>query len=275
MSFDVLGPGALDYLPCRYEGSKLRFRGPRRDLTRPYAAFLGGTETYGKFIEAPFPSLVEQRLGLACANFGQANAGIDVFMHDGFVRDAAKNAEIKVVQIVGAQNMTNRFYSVHPRRNDRFVACSNLLRTIYREVEFADIHFTKHLLRRLHSYSAERFEVLREELQDAWVARMRSFLMELGPNTVLLWFSEYPLASVRDPVENVLERDPLFITREMVEALGDQVSAVVEVVSSHMAGTEGMIFGELEEQAAENVLGVQAHQEAASALIKVMSGLRK
>jgi hypothetical protein len=32
MTYDVLGPGPLDYLPCRYDMSRLLFRGPKRNL---------------------------------------------------------------------------------------------------------------------------------------------------------------------------------------------------------------------------------------------------
>jgi hypothetical protein len=92
MTYDALGVGALDYLPCRYRRSKLLFRGPRRRLERDYVAFIGGTETYGKFIEHPFPDLIEQATGLACANFGFPNAGEDVFAYDPFVPCAAAAA---------------------------------------------------------------------------------------------------------------------------------------------------------------------------------------
>ena len=149
MTYDVLGPGPLDYLPCRYGASKLLFRGPKRDLSAPYLAFVGTTETYGKFIETPFPALVEETLGVTCANFGQITAGVDAFASDPFVLQAASDAEITVIQIMGTQNMTNRFYSVHPRRNDRFVAAASILKTIFREVDFADFHFNKHMLSHL------------------------------------------------------------------------------------------------------------------------------
>jgi hypothetical protein len=44
MTYDALGAGALEYLPCRYGTSKLLFRGPRRSLNKPYLVFLGGTK---------------------------------------------------------------------------------------------------------------------------------------------------------------------------------------------------------------------------------------
>ena len=70
MTFPVAAHGALDYFPCRYGRSRVLFRGPKRPLDGPYVAFLGGTETYGRFIETPFPALVEPALGQACINFG-------------------------------------------------------------------------------------------------------------------------------------------------------------------------------------------------------------
>ena len=50
MTFAMTAPGALDYFPCRYGRSRVLFRGPRRPLDVPYVAFLGGTETYGRFL---------------------------------------------------------------------------------------------------------------------------------------------------------------------------------------------------------------------------------
>ena len=65
MSVGAFGPGGLDYFPCRYGPSRQVFRGPPRDLNVPYVAFLGDTNTYGKFIERPFPDLVENELGIS------------------------------------------------------------------------------------------------------------------------------------------------------------------------------------------------------------------
>lgn len=276
MTYDVLGAAPLDYLPCRYGASKLLFRGPRRDLTKPYLAFVGATETYGKFVGKPFPALVEDALGVTCANFGQINAGIDAFSTDPFVMDAACGAEIAVIQVMGAQNMTNRFYAVHPRRNDRFVSTSTLLRTIYREVDFADFHFTKHMLKRLMEVSPERFKTVRDELQEAWLARMRLMLKRINGKSILLWFSDH------GPEDNAMNaaqigRDPLFVTREMMAEITPLATHVVEVVASEAAlaqGTQDMLFDEMEVMAASELLGPMAHQEAADVLSEVINTMR-
>jgi hypothetical protein len=270
MSFEALGPGALDYLPCRYGTSKLLFRGPRRSLQSPYVAFLGGTETYGKFIANPYPDLVEQELGMTCLNLGCVNAGIDVFTSAPQVPDLTEAATLTVIQVMGAHNMSNRFYSVHPRRNDRFVKPSSLLQAIYREVDFAEFNFTKHMLQRLHMLSPGRFETVVEELKEAWLARMRTLIKNTKGKTVLLWFADHTPDEVMDISE---ERDPWFVTRNMIEELRDIVDDVVEVAASEGAkaqGSEGMIFSEMEAPVVHHLMGPAAHHEAAEQLTRVL-----
>jgi len=276
MTYDALGPGALDYLPCRYGNSKLLFRGPRRDLDTPYLAFIGGTETYGKFIEQPFPAQVEKAIGTTCANFGFPNAGIDAFAHDPFVVNAAVKAKITVIQVLGAQNMTNRFYAVHPRRNDRFVSASQLLSTIYRDVDFADFHFNKHMLRRLMLVSPDRFATVRAELQQAWLARTRLMLGQIKGKTILLWLSDHAPQSSDENDDQTLGTDPLFVTREMIDEIAPYATKVVEVVASQeaiSAGTTGMVFSQMEAIAAAQMMGPGAHAEAAEMLIEAINSL--
>jgi hypothetical protein len=61
----------------------------------------------------------------------------------------------------GAQNLSNRLYTVHPRRNDRFLRASGILRTIYRDVDFTEFHFTRHMLDHLRCLSEDRFDIVR------------------------------------------------------------------------------------------------------------------
>lgn len=274
MSIDVLGPGALDYLPCRYGASKLLFRGPRRPLDQPYAAFIGGTETYGKFIKEPFPALVENKLGLTCVNFGFLNAGIDAFVHDPFVTTATTKAKFTVVQVMGAQNMSNRFYYVHPRRNDRFVGASELLKTVFREIDFSEYNFNKHMLGDLRTVSPDRFDMVRVELQQAWKARMRTLLERIPGKIILLWIADHTPEETPPGDNEAIGKDPLFITREMINQIAPLVTQVVEVKASRAAienGTEGMVFSEMEAIVAQQMLGPKAHEEAASALVTAIN----
>jgi hypothetical protein len=92
MGFERLGHRPLDYRPVRYDGSKLVFRGPQRRLTGEFVACLGGTETYGTFIDRPYPDLMERSLALPCVNFGWPNAGVDAFLKDDGLIDMVSGA---------------------------------------------------------------------------------------------------------------------------------------------------------------------------------------
>ncbi len=274
MKHDMLVEPGLSYASCRYGTSRLLFRGPRRPLDGRHLAFVGGTETFGKFLAAPYPALVETLLGETCINFGQVNASVDAFSQDPMVGIACRDAVLTILEVTGAHNMSNRFYTVHPRRNDRFVRASSVLRAIYPEVDFADFCFTRHLLTHLHDLSAKRFAVVREELQLAWLARMRMFLEVIGTRTLLLWFSaNLPSDIPWDERPDPLGRDPLFVTRQMLDTLRPLVRGVAVVQPSVRAQAgrgDGLLHGPGEEAAAAGLMGAGAHREAARALVALI-----
>lgn len=250
------------------------FRGPRRRLDQPYIAFLGGTETYGKYIQKPFPYLVEKAMRQTCINFGCVNGGIDVFVGDPAVMEICEKAEMTVVQVMGANHLSNRFYSVHPRRNDRFLGASTVLQAIYHEVDFSEFSFTRHMLSALHAKSLERFDIVVQELREAWVARMRNMMGQIGPRTILMWFSEEPLSDQHWSERAAqLQVDPLFITASMIEELRPLVKDVVIINPSQQSlaeGTKGMFFPESQANIASEMLGAACHIDASAALIPVI-----
>ena len=271
MAYVYPGGGALDYAPCRYGASRVVFRGPAKSLDVPYVAVLGGTETYGKFVSDPFPALVEAETGVQVVNLGAVNAGLDVYLNDPDILNIARRADAVELQIEGAQNLTNRYYKVHRRRNDRFLGANPALRSLFPEVDFTEFSFTRHMLQTLSKISAERFAAVVEELRQTWLARMQQLVTEMGPNLVLLWFSPHRPPRAERPTD--LAREPLLITAEMVQRLKADVRAVVEVVSSAAALAEAgkdLSYTPLEEPMARGVPGLTAHREVAARLTPVL-----
>lgn len=265
MSYDVMGRRVLDYEICAYDGSRLNFRGPKRDLSAPYVAFLGTTETFGKFIADPFPDLVADHLPAQAVNLGMVNGGIDAYLNDPSILKVAQEADLRVVQVMGALNLSNHYFKVHPRRNDRLIAPMETLTRLFPEIDFAEFHFTKAMLMALQRHSAERYAMVCRELQDIWLARMTMLLKLLGQRTVLMWFAHNP------PPENAIiaPGDPMLIDAELVGRVRAKASAYVEVVPCEKAraqGTEGMLFGAMEGPAAARLMGPAAHEQAAFAL---------
>lgn len=265
MTVSLLGRKRLDYQPCRYGNSRVQFRGPERHLGKPYVAFLGGTHTYGKFVEQPFPQRVENQLQVPCVNFGSMNAGIDLFLHEPVLRQAAIDAKVTAIQVLSPRNMNNRFYSVHPLRNDRFVKPSLFLKALYPDIDFSEIAFTRHLLIKLQTKDAKRFRVVVDELKTAWASRMRFLLAQIPGPVVLYWFSK----RAPRPQAETFGDDPWFVTTGMIDDLRPMIADFVQVVPSEKArraGTDGMVHAEEERLMAEKLLGPSAHEEAAEML---------
>lgn len=266
MAYAFPGAGALDYSLCHYDGSRLLFRGPARSLERPYVAVLGGTESYGKFVERPYADLLQDRLGLNVVNLSCVNAGVDVYLAEEQVTKIAASAEAVVLQVTGAQNISNRFYAVHPRRNDRFLGATPLLRSMYRQVDFTEFSFNRHMLGVLQQHSRERFALIAAELRQSWLDRMKLLIGRLPQQRILLWMAETP-----PPIGPVLDlqREPLLIDAQMIAALEPLVTHVVQVTPSAEAraeGPEGKVCSELEHLAARSLPGRMFHCEVALTL---------
>ncbi|MGI3169142.1 DUF6473 family protein [Pseudooceanicola sp. C21-150M6] len=274
--YDRHGPAALDYMMCRYGTSKLLFRGPRRRLNSPHVLFMGGIEIFGKYAAHPLPMLVEDAIGLTCVNLGAANAGPELYLSDTTMQAMAARADATVVQIMGAQNLSNRYYVVHPRRNDRFLHPSTMMETVFRDVDFTQFHFTRHLLQALQNRSQDRFELVRAELQDAWLARMKALIEVTTGPVVLHWFADHPPGDDEDADNADLNRDPLFVTRSMLETLRPLVSKIVETVVTpevRQRGIDRLDHTQIEAPAAGRLLGVEAHELASIDIARALAPL--
>ncbi|MGR3454281.1 DUF6473 family protein [Pseudooceanicola sp.] len=272
MSHVGSGAAALEYFPCRYGACRTVFRGPRRPLDGDYIAFLGGTETYGLFVPRPFPALVEDRLGLPCPNFGWKNAGPDAFLNDPDILAAARAARAVVLQVPGAHNLTNRYYSVHAARNDRFLRAAPAIRRLFPEVDFTDFTFTRHMLHTLAERHPDRFSVLVVELRHAWSARMGELIAKIGRPVALVRFGSVASEAAGPAGAG----DPLFVTDGMLASLSPAPAVVIDAMpgpTTRQAGTAGMVFSAEEAQAARNLPGPAAHAEAAERIAAHLSDL--
>lgn len=269
MTYQRFVGSGIDYRPCRYGTSKLTFRGPGRDLGGRYVAFLGSTETYGKFVRTPFPEIVGQSLGVTAVNLGCVNAGLDAYVDDAAVGAVCRGARACVVQAMGAHKLSNPFYTVHARRNDRVVAPTGRLRALYPEVDFAEIHFARHLVTTLADVDGARFAEVRAGLRAAWSGRMSSLVAASPVPVVLLWLSD------RTPDDPSGRDEPLFVTRAMIDALAPGLAGSIEIVTDPAASgpDEGMICSDLERPAAAVLPGPAVHREVAALLSEALAAL--
>ncbi|MEM9344965.1 MAG: DUF6473 family protein [Pseudomonadota bacterium] len=276
MAWEHPGGESLDYQVCQYGRSRLLVRGPKVRLAPPYTVFFGGTETYGRFVAEPFAARIASVTSLRIANISCINAGVDAFAEDPSLLAVAAGAETVVIQVLGAANLSNEFYSVHPRRNDRFIRATAALTSLYPEVDFTEFTFTRHLLESLEARSPERFSTLVAAVKDQWRLQMYRLLSETRNNAVLLWIADTPPPMTATTCKR--GRDPLFVDRDMVAELGARAGGVLEVIPTSAARamhTQGMTFTDFEAHIASETLNAASHEEVAQALLPVLQARQR
>lgn len=267
MSFESPGSGGLDYFPARYGQSRLMMRGPWRAPQAGYAVALGGSVTYGRFVPTPWPQLIEAATGRMVLNLGIHNAGPDALLNDPDLLALAHGAALRLLLLPGAVNLSNPFYSVHPRRNDRFIAATPRLRDLYPEIDFMDFAFTHHMIGALVAQDAPRFAEVARVLADCWLDRMGALLAALGGPTILIRYADRPAARPGE-APGPARGGPFLVDGLMIQALRSQASGYAEVLVPDFAGSlAGKVFAPLERSAAAHLPGPAEHEAIARGVL--------
>jgi hypothetical protein len=107
---DLDRAGGFDYHLCQLPNLGWRtFRGPPADTSKPYLAFLGSAQTFGRFCERPFPSLLGSRLKLGVLNLSVGGAGPRHFQAPAYL-DLVNGAEAVIVQILSGRSASNSLF---------------------------------------------------------------------------------------------------------------------------------------------------------------------
>ncbi len=257
---------------CRYDGSVRRFRAPKRSLQDPYVACVGGHETFGRFVDTPFPQALESRLKSPCINLGSAFCGVEALTRDLGLQDIIRRSRTCILQVPDIAGQSNAYYRVHPHRNDRFLQPTPKLVALYPEVDFTEFHFVRHFLGALQAQCGDRYKYVVQELREQWASRLLSFLPKLKSPVVLLYLS---YQSQPEDTERTFAPN-LTIQPEMLAALTPHVAALAEVQVSPSAQSddlEDVIFGTMQQPIAEHVIGPATHRRIAAQLASVLRDL--
>jgi hypothetical protein len=106
--------------------------------------------------------------------------------------------------------------------------------------------------------------MVRQELREAWLARMKILLTRIPGPKVLLWLSDHPPRGEGDE-PRPFGRDPLFVDAEMLGQLRAHVADIAVVVVGPDAiaeGRRGLVYPDLDEPVAQEMLGTVAHMRA-------------
>lgn len=101
---------SFDYQLFDIEGRIIR--GPKPDFSLPYFSCVGSAQTFGRFCEDPYPSLLSKKLGVECLNLGKGGATPENFVDDlSFIKNVSVNSRFTILQIMSARSISNSFFS--------------------------------------------------------------------------------------------------------------------------------------------------------------------
>ncbi len=214
----------VDYKLFRLADTGLDLRGP---LPRPlepgkYFACLGAAQTFGCFVEHPYPALLANRIGIASLNLGIAGAGPRYFVRTARLLPYINASRFAIVQIMSARSEDNsRLLSdgleqLTVRADGRRLGAE----PAYREL-MADLRRSE-------------LDALVAETRANWVASFRELLASITVPVVLFWFSKrsprYQL-SYHD-VHALFGEFPQLVDERMVLSLIATTASYVECITS-------------------------------------------
>ena len=232
MSELLIDDPLFDYKAYRFGRSRQVFRGPQPDLRGAYLCFLGASHTFGRYTDQPFPTLLGEKLRMVSLNLGTDGAGPGFFLGDPEVKQAASDAAVCVVQVMSASAISNRMYTVRPRRNVRLHEVSDLMRGIFPEVDFERFAFVKPMLRHLEMVDPDRYKLVVNEMKNAWIGRTQTLLASLSSPKILFWFSRRsPDDNAYDPNDSTDEGYPAYVDEAMIQTVKGAAEAYTECVT--------------------------------------------
>lgn len=218
----------------------LRFRGPDPRPLSGSVAFIGAAQTFGCFVDEPFPTLVGRRLDVSAANFGWGGAGPRFFASQPAVLDAANRCDAVVLQVMSARSEDNSLFEsggleLLRRRSDGLECSARDAWTSIlggHEVGAPPKRLVDRALRR--RLARRQTSRIVTETRSNWIASYLQLIEVLNPPTLLLWFSTRSPDYAADlrTLGGTFGAFPQLVDRAMLDEVGQATAGVVEVVSS-------------------------------------------
>lgn len=220
-----------DYRYTKVPGAEVVARGPLPAglAEGRFISYLGGAQTLGRFVQRPYPSLIEAETGWSALNLGFGGGKPEFYLNAQGALDVVNAGACAVVQVMSARGSPNSI--IRAVRNE-----NNFVRYHGRNGgEATDELFVDHAYRRLlREESPETITKCLQETREAWVRDMSQLLNAIRVPKLLLWFSVRTPHYVADTRELAafLGPYPQFVDEAMLERLRPLADRYVECVSS-------------------------------------------
>jgi hypothetical protein len=211
----------IDYELYELPGVRGSFRGPPVD-GGDYVACLGGAQTFGRFVEKPFPKLIARALGMSALNLGRGGASATFPLSDPAILAYINRARLVIVQVFSGRSQSNSLF--------RIVGHGMVGVNLANGSEASADEFYSWLLKQ----DQELARKIIAETRENYVQSMRQLLNAIVRPKVLLWFSVRK-PDYQEELTSTLHRlwaeFPQLVNRPMMDQLEGFCDVYVECVS--------------------------------------------
>ena len=211
--------------PLKSANSEYPFilRGPKPSTleTDGYFACLGAAFTFGCFTDKPYPTLLQEKLGLPTLNLGFAGAGPSWFLQNKELIEYANNAKFVIILVMSGRSESNSLYNcgrlagLHRKSDNKKITAFNA----YQEL--------------LENYPEEYAREIVNETRNNWIANYQELLSLIKKPKILFWFSErnteYTPAYTH--VYHLFGDFPQMVNSSMIDEIKDYCEEYVECIS--------------------------------------------
>ena len=254
--YQNLDKDIIDYNIYNFQG--LELRGPKLDNTK-YIAYIGASQTFGRYCHEPYPSILGKKLNTGTLNFGIGGKGPSYFLKNQTIIEKVNKAELVIIQVLSGRSISNSVFKSKDGglHGVRLIDGKNMR---------ADDLFSQLMSGKdKRGLSREFMENLVKESRDNYEIATIDLLKAIKPPKILLWFSmrtpEYkeiygltPKQKLRkelsafleklsngrvgffrrdlnNHIDNLLAEFPHLVNREMIEEIKPYCDRYVEYVS--------------------------------------------
>ena len=211
----------IDYRLYRLPGVKSPFRGPAVKGDR-YIACVGAAQTFGRFVDTPYPRLVSSALGIEALNLGRGGSSSTFVGENPILLQHVNRAALVVVQVLSGRSQSNSMFQV----------LDDGMRGI--NIETGQPCTAPEFYTWLMEKDKELTQRIVEETRTNYIQSMTRLLNAIKPPKILLWFSnrtpEYQ-ERLGGSLLDLFGKFPQFVNRPMVDALRGQADAYTECIS--------------------------------------------